>query len=98
MHADRKREPKTKPEIPGKGVESVTTEVGVKPPKEKRMGQIKENDKKPLPLPSALTAIHGTLTKMRTPITCHIRLESGRPCGTEGAKGTCRKTTKQVSK
>lgn len=59
MHADLKREPRTKPEVPGEGVESVTAQVWVKPPKEKRMGGRKENNKKPLPLPSALKAANG---------------------------------------
>lgn len=60
MHADLKREPRTKPEVPGEGVESVTAQVWVKPPKEKRIwGGGQENNRKPLPLPSALKAANG---------------------------------------
>jgi len=95
MHADLKREPRTKPEVPGEGVESVTAQVWVKPPKEKRTGK-KENNKKPLPLPSTLKATNGTMMKIMVIVTCHIHLESGRPCGVESAKGTRRKTTTQV--
>lgn len=56
MHADLKREPRTKPEVPGEGVESVTAQVWVKPPKEKRIvggGGGRKTTKNPFPfLPS----------------------------------------------
>ena len=39
-----------------------------------------------------------TIIKIITIITCHIHLESGRSCGIEVAKGTCRKTTIQAIK
>lgn len=97
MHADLKREPRTKPEVPGEGVESVTAQVWVKPPKKKRRGEKKKTNKKPLPLPSTLKATNGTM-KIMVIITCHVRLESGRPYSIEGATGTHRKTTMQVIK
>lgn len=51
MHADLKREPRTKPEVPGEGVESVTEQVWVKPPKEKRPGEKRKTTKSPFPFP-----------------------------------------------
>lgn len=69
MHADLKREPRTKPEIPGEGVQSVTAQVWAEPPKVKRMGGIKNTTKKPLPLPSTLKATHGTLINITVIVT-----------------------------
>lgn len=98
MHADLKREPRTKPEIPGEGVQSVTAQVWAEPPKVKRMGGIKNTTKKPLPLPSTLKATHGTLINITVIVTRHVRLGSGTPRSTEAATGTCRKTPMQVTK
>lgn len=38
------------------------------------------------------------MMKLTVIMTCHIRLESGRPCGIEGATGARRKATMQVIK
>lgn len=93
MHADLKREPRTKPEVPGEGVESVTAQVWVKPPKEKRIwgGGGRKTTENPFPfLPPSRQQME--MMKLTVIIMCHVHRESGRPCSIEGAKGTRRKT------